>query len=45
LGRTEADRQIKSEPLVVDAEKKESERKRERKTLLSEKKEACSKRV
>jgi hypothetical protein len=29
--------------LVVDAEKKESERKRKRKTLLSEKKEVCSK--
>jgi hypothetical protein len=31
--------------VVVDAEKKESERKRKRKPLLGEKKEVCSKRV
>jgi len=31
--------------VVVDAEKKENERKRKRKTLLGEKKEVCSKRV
>jgi hypothetical protein len=45
LGRTEADSKDYERAVVVDAEKKESERKRKRKPLLGEKKEVRSKRV
>jgi hypothetical protein len=44
MGRTETDRKIANEPWS-SMQEKENERKRKRKTLLSEKKEVRSKRV